>query len=58
MASTTQTNPAYDVPSFNAHDHLVTLHQEITNFLHYQSHVRYAATASLPLNTSTANQRK
>ena len=40
MASTSQTNPAYDVPSFNAHDCLVTLHQEITNFLHYQLHVQ------------------
>ena len=58
MASTTQTNPAYDVPSFNAHNRLVTLHQEITNFLHYQSHIRYAATTSLLPNTSAANQRE
>ena len=58
MASTSQTNPAYDVPSFNACDHLVALHQEITDFLHYQSHVWYTATASLPLNTSAANQRE
>ena len=40
MASTSQTNPAYDVPLFNARDCLVHLHQEITNFLHYQSHIR------------------
>ena len=39
MASTSQTNPAYDIPLFNACDHLIHLHQEITNFLHYQSHV-------------------
>ena len=58
MASTTQTNPAYDVLLFNTCDCLVALHQEITDFLHYQSHVRYAATASLPLNTATANQRE
>ena len=58
MASTSQTNPTYDVPSFNACDHLVTLHQEITNFLHYQLHVQYAATASLLPNTATANQRE
>ena len=58
MASTSQTNPAYDIPSFNARDHLVTLHQEITNFLHYQLHVQYAATASLPPNTSAANQQE
>ena len=58
MASTSTTNPAYDVPSFNGRDRLVRLHQEITDFLHYQSHVRYAATASLPLHTTTANQRE
>ena len=58
MASTTSTNPTYDVPSFNGHDHLICLHQEITDFLHYQSHVWYAATASLPLHTTTANQRE
>ena len=58
MASTSQTNPAYDLPSFNAHDCLVALHQEITDFLHYQSHVRYTATTSLLPNTSDANQRE
>ena len=58
MASTSTTNPAYDVPSFNGCDCLVRLHQEITDFLHYQSHVRYAATASLPPHTTTANQRE
>ena len=57
MASTSQTNPAYDIP-FNAHDHLIALHQEITNFLHYQLHVQYTATTSLPPNTTTANQRE
>ena len=58
MASSSQTNPAYDVPSFNACNRLVTLHQEITNFLHYQSHVWYTATTSLLPNTTTANQRE
>ena len=58
MASTSQTNPAYDVPLFNARDHLVALHQEITDFLHYQLHVQYTTTASLLPNTSTANQRE
>ena len=58
MASTTQTNPTYDVPSFNGRDHLIHLHQEITDFLHYQLHVRYAATASLLPHTTTANQRE
>ena len=58
MASSSSTNPAYDVPSFNGRDHLIRLHQEITDFLHYQSHVRYAATASLPLHTAAANERE
>ena len=58
MASSSTTNPAYDVPSFNGCDRLVCLHQEITDFLHYQSHIQYAATASLPPHTTTANQRE
>ena len=58
MASSSQTNPAYDILSFNARDCLIALHQEITDFLHYQLHIRYVATASLPLNTSAANQRE
>ena len=58
MASSSQTNPTYSIPSFNAHDRLIALHQEITDFLHYQLHIQYAATTSLLLNTSTANQRE
>ena len=58
MASTSQTNPTYDVLLFNTCDCLVALHQEITDFLHYQLHVRYTATASLLPNTSTANQQE
>ena len=58
MASSSSTNPAYNVPAFNGRDRLVRLHQEISDFLHYQSHVRYAATASLPPHTTTANQRE
>ena len=58
MASTSQTNPAYDVPLFNACDCLIALHQEITDFLHYQSHVQYMATTSLPPNTTATNQQE
>ena len=58
MASSSSTNPAYNVPAFNGRDHLVTLHQEITDFLHYQSHVWYTTTKSLPPHTTTANQRE
>ena len=56
MASTSSTNPAYNVPSFNGRDRLVALHKEITDFLHYQSHVRFAATESLLPHTSAANE--
>ena len=58
MASTSTTNPAYNVPSFNGRDHLVALHKEITDFLHYQSHVQFAATESLPPHTSAANEQE
>ena len=58
MASTSTTNPTYNVPSFNGRDRLVALHKEITDFLHYQLHVRFAATESLPPHTSAANERE
>ena len=58
MASSSSTNPAYDVPSFNGHDRLIALHQEITDFLHYQLHVQYTTTKSLPPHTTTANCRE
>ena len=58
MASSSSTNPAYDVPSFNGRNRLVALHQEITDFLHYQSHIRYAATKSLLPHTATANRQE
>ena len=58
MASSSLTNPAYNVPAFHGRDHLVALHQEITDFLHYQSHVRFAATKSLPPHTTAANERE
>ena len=47
MASTSQTNPAYSVPVFNAHDRLHRIHEEISDFLHYQSHIQLAAASSL-----------
>ena len=58
MASTSTTNPAYNIPSFNGRDRLIALHKEITDFLHYQSHVRFAATASLPPHTAAANKQE
>jgi hypothetical protein len=58
MASSSQTNPAYSVPSFNAQDRLLRIHQEITDFLHYQSHIRFAATTSIPPSTCPAVEQE
>jgi hypothetical protein len=58
MASSSQTNPAYSVPSFNAWDRLLRIHQEISDFLHYQLHVRFAATTSIPPSTRPANEQE
>jgi hypothetical protein len=58
MASTSSTNPAYSVPAFNGCERLVRIHQEITDLLHYQSHIRLAAASHLPPGTRTANQQE
>ena len=58
MNTTSQANPTYNVPAFNGHDCLICLHQEITDFLHYQLHIQYAATASLPPNATATNERE
>jgi hypothetical protein len=59
MASTSQTNPTYSIPSFNARDRILRIHEEITDFLHYQSHVRFAATTSiLPGTCSVVEQER
>jgi hypothetical protein len=58
MASTSQTNPAYSIPSFNARDCILCLHQEITDFLHYQLHVRFTATTSIPPGTCLAVEQE
>jgi hypothetical protein len=58
MASPSLTNPAYSVPAFNGHELLVRIHQEITDLLHYQSHVRLATASHLPPGTHTANQQE
>jgi hypothetical protein len=58
MASTSLTNPAYSVPAFNGRERLVCIHQEITDLLHYQSHIRLAAASHLPPGTRTANQQE
>jgi hypothetical protein len=58
MASSSMTNPAYSILAFNGREHLVRIHQEITDLLHYQSHIRLAATSHLPPGTRTANQQE
>jgi hypothetical protein len=58
MASSSSTNPAYRVPAFNGHERLICIHQEITDLLHYQSHVRLATASHLPPGTRTANQQE
>jgi hypothetical protein len=58
MASTSLTNPTYNVPAFNGRECLIRIHQEITDLLHYQSHVRLAATSHLPPGTRAANQQE
>jgi hypothetical protein len=58
MASTSSTNPAYSVPAFNGRERLVRIHQEITDLLHYQSHVRLATASHLTPGTRTTNQQE
>jgi hypothetical protein len=58
MASSSTTNPAYSVLAFNGRDRLVRIHQEITDLLHYQSHVHLAAASHLLPGTRTANQQE
>jgi hypothetical protein len=58
MASPSQTNPTYSVPSFNTRDRLLRIHQEVTDFLHYQSHIRFTATTSIPPSTRPAVEQE
>ena len=39
---------ALEVPAFDARHRLAQIHAAITDFLHYQSHVRLFASTSLP----------
>jgi hypothetical protein len=58
MASTSTTNLTYSVLVFNGHERLVRIHQEITDFLHYQSHICLAAALSLPPGTHATHQQE
>jgi hypothetical protein len=42
-------NPAFDIGAFDGRECLANLHREITDFLHYQWHVRLYAASSLLL---------
>jgi len=46
--NTTVAHSAFDVPAFDARARYQEIHTEITDFLHYQSHVRLFAASSLP----------
>jgi hypothetical protein len=45
-------------PIIQCRDHLLRIHQEIMDFLHYQSHVRFAATTSIPPGTCSAVEQE
>ncbi|KAF8656888.1 hypothetical protein AX14_007967, partial [Amanita brunnescens Koide BX004] len=42
------TTSAVSVNTFDGRSHFGKAHQALTNFLHYQSHVQFAAATSLP----------
>ena len=58
MDATSTTNPAYNVPAFNGRKQLAEIHCHLSDFLHYQSHIRLDATTSLPPGTLHANRNK
>ncbi|KAF8637741.1 hypothetical protein AX14_010270 [Amanita brunnescens Koide BX004] len=52
------TTSAVSVDAFDRRSRLGEAHQALTNFLHYQSHVRFAAAASLPPHISPADDNE
>ena len=58
MDATSTTNPAYNVSAFNGRKQLAEVHRHLSDFLHYQSHVRLDAATSLPPGTLQANRRE
>ena len=60
MDATLTSNPTYNVPAFNGRKQLTEIHRHLSDFLHYQSHIRLDAATSLPpgmLHTNR-NERK
>ena len=58
MDATSTTNPAYNVPAFNGRKQLAEIHRHLSDFLHYQSHVRLDTATSLPPGTLHANRNE
>ena len=46
--ASTSTPTAFSIGAFDGRERLARIHQEISDFLHYQSHVRLFAATSLP----------
>ena len=58
MDATSTTNPAYNVPAFNGRKQLAEIHCHLSDFLHYQSHIRLNAATSLPPGMLHTNRRE
>ena len=58
MEATSTTYPTYNVPAFNGRKQLAEIHHHLSDFLHYQSHIRLDAATYLPPGTLHANHRK
>ena len=58
MDATSTTNPAYNVLAFNGRKQLTEIYRHLSDFLHYQSHVRLDAATSLPPGTLHANHHE
>ena len=58
MDAAMTSNPAYNVPAFNGRKQLTEIHHHLTDFLHYQLHIRLDTATSLPPGTLHANQNE
>ena len=58
MDATSTTNPTYNVLAFNGRKQLMEIHRHLSDFLHYQSHIRLDAATSLPPGMLHANQNE
>ena len=58
MDATSTTNPAYNILAFNGQKQLTEIHHHLSDFLHYQSHIRLDAATSLMPGTLHANRNE